>query len=248
MFWVLIYIATNFLAPIPLISPRINDFSSQFPPKSMNSSHIISQKIANRLKPARAFCRSTQLDPLHGHQPRSPSLRLQSHTRPPPPPTQLTTPALPARSTPSAGPRSHLPSCLPHFGPAPCVHATSRPRPPMHQAAPLPARCASTFPRAHLALLSHARVRPSPQLTARRPRPSRSPLRSSCPCLARPRPRRHHSAMPTRQHATHQPLLSTPPPSSLRRGRLAKFQRSAPPAPRPEIAGPPNRLKPDYIF
>jgi hypothetical protein len=34
----LIYIATNFLAPIPLISPKIDDFSSQFSPKSMNSS------------------------------------------------------------------------------------------------------------------------------------------------------------------------------------------------------------------
>jgi hypothetical protein len=52
MSWVLIYIATKFLAPIPLISLGIDDFLFQVPPKSTNSSCRISQKIANRLKPA----------------------------------------------------------------------------------------------------------------------------------------------------------------------------------------------------
>jgi hypothetical protein len=50
MFWVLIYISTNFLALIPLISLGIDDFLFQFPPKSMNSSRRFSQKSPNRLK------------------------------------------------------------------------------------------------------------------------------------------------------------------------------------------------------
>jgi hypothetical protein len=45
MFWVLSYIATNFLAPIHLISARIDDFLFQF-------SRRISRKSPNRLKPA----------------------------------------------------------------------------------------------------------------------------------------------------------------------------------------------------
>jgi hypothetical protein len=52
MFWVLIYIATKFLAPIPLISLGINNFPFQFLPKSTNSSHRFSRKSPNRLKPA----------------------------------------------------------------------------------------------------------------------------------------------------------------------------------------------------
>jgi hypothetical protein len=52
MSWVLIYISTNFLAPIPLISLEFVDFLSQFPPKSTNSSRRISRKSLNRQKPA----------------------------------------------------------------------------------------------------------------------------------------------------------------------------------------------------
>jgi hypothetical protein len=52
MSWVLIYIATNFLAPIPLISHGIDDFLFKFPPKSKNFATRISRKSANRLKPA----------------------------------------------------------------------------------------------------------------------------------------------------------------------------------------------------
>jgi hypothetical protein len=51
MFWVLIYISTNFLAPIPLISLRIDDFLSKFPPKTKNFACRISRKSPNRLKP-----------------------------------------------------------------------------------------------------------------------------------------------------------------------------------------------------
>jgi hypothetical protein len=53
MSWVLIYIATNFLATIPRISPRIIDFLSKFLPKSTNFSSRISRKSASRKKPAR---------------------------------------------------------------------------------------------------------------------------------------------------------------------------------------------------
>jgi hypothetical protein len=51
MFWVLIYIATNFLAPIPLISLEIIDFLFQFPPKSTNSSR---RNFSKKFEPAKA--------------------------------------------------------------------------------------------------------------------------------------------------------------------------------------------------
>jgi hypothetical protein len=47
MSWVLIYIATNFLAPIPCISLGITDFLFKFPPKLTN----FSNSFSNRLKP-----------------------------------------------------------------------------------------------------------------------------------------------------------------------------------------------------
>jgi hypothetical protein len=50
MSWVVIYIATNFLAPIPCISLRIVDLSFKFPPKSTNSS----RRSPNRKKPISA--------------------------------------------------------------------------------------------------------------------------------------------------------------------------------------------------
>jgi hypothetical protein len=64
MFWVLIYIATNFLAPIPLISLRIDDFIFQFAPKSKNISPRISRKSPSRKKPA-----SDRLKPAHRLKP-----------------------------------------------------------------------------------------------------------------------------------------------------------------------------------
>jgi hypothetical protein len=51
MFWVLIYIATKFLAPIACISLEIANFSSQFPPKSMNSSH---RNFSKKSEPVKA--------------------------------------------------------------------------------------------------------------------------------------------------------------------------------------------------
>jgi hypothetical protein len=58
MFWVLIYIASKFLAPIPLISVGIDDFLFEFPPKSTNSSRRIFSKKSEPekagLRPAKA--------------------------------------------------------------------------------------------------------------------------------------------------------------------------------------------------
>jgi hypothetical protein len=51
MFWVLIYIATNFLAPIPHISLGIADFLSEFLPKSTNSSR---RNFSKKCEPAKA--------------------------------------------------------------------------------------------------------------------------------------------------------------------------------------------------
>jgi hypothetical protein len=51
MFWVLIYIASKFLAPIPLISLGIIDFRFQFPPNRRTARAEISRKVPNRLKP-----------------------------------------------------------------------------------------------------------------------------------------------------------------------------------------------------
>jgi hypothetical protein len=52
MSWVLIYIVTNFLAPIPCISLEIVNFLSKFLPKSMNISTRISRKSPSWKKPA----------------------------------------------------------------------------------------------------------------------------------------------------------------------------------------------------
>jgi hypothetical protein len=86
---VLIYISTNFLAPIPCILVGINDFIFQFAPKSMNFSRSIpnrlklvcipeiagpsqnfrTRKVPNRLKPAlrpaKAGPSAAKADPAH---------------------------------------------------------------------------------------------------------------------------------------------------------------------------------------
>jgi hypothetical protein len=113
MVWVLIYISTNFLAPIPLISLGFVDFLSQFPPKSTNSSRRISRKVTNWLKPdlgpakagtpakagpspAKAGPANQRNRPLRGSAsllngllPRSPSLSLHRDGRLPARPSKL---------------------------------------------------------------------------------------------------------------------------------------------------------------
>jgi hypothetical protein len=86
MFWVLIYIATNFLAPISLISLRIDDFLSKFRPKRRTSRAEFLEKVqarksrpSDRLKPAVSSPgqrhRSASLLPLCLARPRSISNR-----------------------------------------------------------------------------------------------------------------------------------------------------------------------------
>jgi hypothetical protein len=90
MSWVLIYIATNFLAPIPLISLRIDDFSSHFPPKLKNFATRISQKSVSQKKPACPRV-NTSASPLSSW----PSSTSDSSPRRPPT-------ARPARTSPRA--------------------------------------------------------------------------------------------------------------------------------------------------
>jgi hypothetical protein len=54
MSWVLIYISTNFLAPLPCISPGIIDFSSKFLPKLTNFSHSTPIRKKPDLTPKKA--------------------------------------------------------------------------------------------------------------------------------------------------------------------------------------------------
>jgi hypothetical protein len=54
MFWVLIYIATNFLAPIPLISVRIDDFSL---PICAQIDEQLAQNFSKKSEPEKAGLR-----------------------------------------------------------------------------------------------------------------------------------------------------------------------------------------------
>jgi hypothetical protein len=66
MSWVLIYISTNFLAPIPLILAGTHDFLFQFAPKSTNCVHRFSRKSASRKKPAHRPAKAAyRLKPAH---------------------------------------------------------------------------------------------------------------------------------------------------------------------------------------
>jgi hypothetical protein len=51
MSWVLIYIATNFLAPIPLISSGIDDFSTPF---SAQIEEHLEQDFSKKYEPEKA--------------------------------------------------------------------------------------------------------------------------------------------------------------------------------------------------
>jgi hypothetical protein len=99
MSWVLIYIATKFLAPIPCISLRIADFLFKFPPKSTN----FSRSIPNRLK---LVCTPEIVGLNHKIWSRKSASRLK--------------PACPCRSTPPSG-------CL--ASPSTPPHRPPRPRP-----------------------------------------------------------------------------------------------------------------------
>jgi hypothetical protein len=118
MFWVLIYISTNFLAPIPLISLEIIDFLFQFPPNRRTARAEISRKSANRLKPAlRPAKASHRLKPAQGRL--KPVLLLVS-----PPARPAPAACLPPIAPAQAGPTSLL---APRSPPA---HPRRRPTPP----------------------------------------------------------------------------------------------------------------------
>jgi hypothetical protein len=122
MSWVLIYIATNFLAPIPLISLGIDDFSSHFPPKSKNFVTRISQKSPNRLKP--------DLRPAKAGPPANASLASASLSHPAP-----SLHLRPCSARPAPRRRCPAPTCAPCPGPAHPHHASpsSAPRSQPHR-------------------------------------------------------------------------------------------------------------------
>jgi hypothetical protein len=98
---VLIYISTNFLAPIPCIFLRIDDFLFQFPPKSTKK-RSFSQKSPNRLKPDLRPAKAGPLLHPTGQGRLAPLLRLV-HSAPFPlvlaPPCSLSTAQWPPSSS-----------------------------------------------------------------------------------------------------------------------------------------------------
>jgi hypothetical protein len=142
MFWVLIYIATKFLSPIPLILARIDDFLFQFLPKLTNSSSRISQKSASQKKLA------------HRLKPDHPQVNTILPRRAPP--ASLTSPPVhvPAPQAPSPLPPSHRPTIA---WPAQPLHAP--PQACSTQRAMPPARTlCSASPRAPRTLLLRAQL------------------------------------------------------------------------------------------
>jgi hypothetical protein len=158
MFWVLIYIATNFLAPIPLISLGIIDFSFRFPPKSTNSSRRISQNSASRKKPA---LRPAKAGPSPGSQrhrsrphPPAPSPQLVPTSSSPPPQLAQTPPVRSRRATP-AWPSRRPPLAPPRAAKRPHTHRHHTPASAQHRADLLHLRAS---------LPSSAGPRPGPRL------------------------------------------------------------------------------------
>jgi hypothetical protein len=96
MSWVLIYISTNFLAPIPLILAGIDDFIFQFAPKSTN----FLRSIPNRLKPVSTPAKT---EPSQNFRTRKVTNRLKPDLRP----AKAGTPAKAGPRAAKAGP-AHL--------------------------------------------------------------------------------------------------------------------------------------------
>jgi hypothetical protein len=140
---VLNYIATNFLASIPLISLGIADFSSHFPPKSKNFVTRISQKSASRKKPNRIPAKAgppTKADPVLAKAGPLDSFfrRSTSHSihfaKPSTPPGSCSTAPKPQRQAPSPGPYSR--AALPPTARSP----RAPPQPPPTSPGPGPPR------------------------------------------------------------------------------------------------------------
>jgi hypothetical protein len=216
---VLIYIATNFLAPIPLISAGIDDFIFQFVPNRRTARAEISRKSANRLKsalrPAKAGpCRST---PLASHR-SAPLLLLAHHRRPRPRSASMQQLRL---SVPQLAPACidphHRTVCLllrlrarptpAHSSPAPATQPPARssiararlPPPPcalvLHPPAHSPRPPTSSSP------VAHYHLPPQPHLA-----PLAPPPRSSSRIVSAPAPAQHRLP-PTSTPTTHAPQL-----------------------------------------
>jgi hypothetical protein len=205
MFWVLIYIDSNFLAPIPLISLGFIDFSLQFPPKLTNVSSRISRKSASRKKPA--------------HRPAKASHRLKPAHRPAKAGPQFSC----ARSRSTASPRA--PQLLSHHRQPPARPARQARQPPVQPSPSTPAYRSASPGRS---LLAHAQQRArtprpqQPQLCSPSARPHQlapphhSKHRGCCLCPAQ-RPAQRPARAPLDQlHAPNPPQAtrtSPPPPT-----------------------------------
>jgi hypothetical protein len=193
MFWVLIYIATNFLAPIPPISAGIDDFIFRFSPKSTNGSRRISRKSLNRLKPALRPAKAGTLakagppppgqrfrisPSIHCHHapasaqhrpPRDSSARLSSRAASLPPPATCSR-AIPHACGPPAPPQPHAT--------APLGLSPARPSPPARSPRTHPPTPSTRSPLASAAL-SPSRPRPCPARTF--PRAQLTPAQHPAP-------------------------------------------------------------------
>jgi hypothetical protein len=248
MSWVLIYIATNFLAPIPHISPGIEDFIFQFAPKSKNISPRISRKSPSRKKPAHRPAKAGhRLKPAHrpakagpqstllcprstapaspcspsAQPPRSARLRLAQLASCSPAPKLRLSPTLPSRSLHVRQPLTISPPLWPQHRAA--CHA-----PPVH-AAVQHAQATKDTATCQLPPAAH---RPASKRSAASPAPSRAwlqhqappaPLRPCSPKPPRSSTPSHASPGPSRPRATSSPRPVHPARQSA--VRAAKDQK-----------------------
>jgi hypothetical protein len=241
MFWVLIYITTNFLAPIPLISLGIIDFPLQFLPKSKNFVTRISRKSPNRLKPdlrpaktgppAKAGPRPAKAGPS--------SSASQRHLQ------QL------ALASPTCASRPSSPPHTPQHRLIPPACSSPRPAPSSRQLPSSPPPTTSRQRSTQLVLSpwpSHAHLPSSPPSTRHRP-PPRLHL------AAAPGPAQLAAHRSFHQRAAARPPTSTRRPANSRASpQLAarlwpNRPRSAPETQHIKTGNsrPPNRLKPVYF-
>jgi hypothetical protein len=212
--WVLIYIATNFLSPIPCISLGIDDFPSEFLPKSTN----FSNSIPNRQKLA---CTPE----IAGQYQKFGSRKSPNWLKPAHRPTKAGQPAKagprPVKVSRSAGQRpTHHPARSARPPPA-SIH-----QPPSHQAASPsscstpPQSCASsTFPR-HPTRPPHRRARP-------RPRPGTSTVLAphfDCTCAAQHQPLPVRLLRPAAPQEPTGHLPSSAPPVSFAHSSATSFR------------------------
>jgi hypothetical protein len=211
MFWVLIYIFTNFLAPIPCILAGIDDFIFQFAPKSTK----FSRSIPNRLK---LLCIPEIAGLSQIFRTRKVPNRLKQALRP----AKAVAPAKAGPSAAKAGPAAGQRPWPPSISSArsstvPATTASAAPAsPPSAQATPpLPAPRSSltiTKQRSQLApprSSSLPRTQRARHLPARRVSPARRrlPPARAHPCShSLRRPRRHTS----RLHAPAPPRPAAP--------------------------------------